>query len=74
LKEVIKTRSLLSLVTKRLTHLITGEYVNLVKPLPKGEISIRERIFAEHRPRDDRVVVLIRIPKINKSLSFIDLT
>jgi len=30
--------------------LIVGEDEDAVEPLPEGEVSLRQRLFAEHRP------------------------
>ena len=47
-------------------HLIVREDEDSVEPFPEGEVSLRQRLLAEHGPAQVQLVVLIRIPKIKK--------
>jgi hypothetical protein len=47
------------------SNLIVGEDENSVEPLPEGEVSLWQRLLAEHGPAQVQLVVFIRISATN---------
>ena len=43
------------------THLVVGEDENSVEPLPEGEVSLWQRLLAEHGPTQVQLIVFIRV-------------
>ena len=43
------------------THLVVGKDENSVEPLPEGEVSLWQRLLAEHGPTQVQLIVFIRV-------------